>query len=112
MRDDSIRQIRHAWRRVSFRALTALSEPKAQPPEPDDAAQLQEHVNIINANLDEAREVARALRQIRDHQLYRETHEAFEAYALERFGLDECLLAFIDVLADAENELTAADSGH
>ncbi|MEH3033324.1 MAG: hypothetical protein PGN07_04610 [Aeromicrobium erythreum] len=53
-----------------------------------DRSALERHEAVIAAGLETFVEVGQALATIRDDRLYRSTHETFEAYCRERWGMD------------------------
>lgn len=53
----------------------------------DEARELREFEETVTTGLEHFWKVGEALRQIRDKGLYRETHETFESYCLERWSI-------------------------
>lgn len=65
--------------------LERLAAKGLAPPRPDRS--LADCERVIERGLETFLEVGEALLEIRDRRLYRETHETFEAYSRERWGL-------------------------
>jgi hypothetical protein len=63
------------------------TERRAEALTPAERSRLAELAQIVERGLEQFLQVARALIEIRDGRLYRETHPTWEAFVRERFGM-------------------------
>lgn len=77
-------------------------------------AKLENHETTIAIGRDHVFHVARALMEIRDDRLYRETHDSFDAYCEEKWDFKRSrasqLISFYRVLGNVSGDVTAVNN--
>jgi hypothetical protein len=84
-----------------------LVEMASSPLSDEERQQLEEHERIIHEGQKTFRGVGKALRAIQIDRLYRETHETFEAYVADCFGISRGQAYNLMAAADADENLAS-----